>query len=438
MNRDTGPDDRLARAAMRTASEQLKQSLSVDATAGLANLRQRVHQRPGKTRRYSVRLIAVVVAVIAIVIVLVGPHIRWPGPISVNPQQAFRTLSLPESDPSTLIVIADPTAPSAQSQLGALVAATARPGEHLVVLGTDGGSLYSGSAPVPPTAVVPQRPPRPAHDAPALQRSNYELAVRRYQAELTADRAALVQRQKQELAAWAADAATAANSAKVDNSRTDLAAALDVAALSLTRFEQVLGDTGGRVIVILGSGLHLKRAPTELPAGLKGSALVASGFSGGMDSETAWQADMLEAGAATAIWLGTPDDNGQLANVVRTSLGGTPADTIKAISFAKNQVSFTKAAFPQLQLLPPLIGKYPQATVIINGYADELQTSEENQKLSQERAQAVSRWLVAHGIAGNRLKVIGHGGSDDIRPSPTQAQPSNRSVVIVVEPVLAS
>ena len=306
MNRDTGQDDRLARAAMRTASEQLKQAVSVDATAGLADLKRRVQQQPGRTRwrrlpsfgsrssgpvratgasRFFLGL-GLIAAAIAVIAAFVGPHIRLPGSGSANPQGVPVTLRAAEGNPSALIVIADAASPGMQTQLSSLVAATARPGERLMILAADGGSLLSSSAPEPPTTIVPQSPAPLPSGATSYQKAGYEQAVADYKVKLETARAGLRQRQQQEIATWAAAAAAVS----VHNTRTDLTAALASAALGIASLEQSTGDTGARVVVILGLGQQLKTAPTELPAGLKGSTIIASGFSGDAGSETAWQA----------------------------------------------------------------------------------------------------------------------------------------------------
>jgi outer membrane protein OmpA-like peptidoglycan-associated protein len=206
--------------------------------------------------------------------------------------------------------------------------------------------------------------------------------------------------------------------------------------LDIASLEQAgLPDGGSKVVVILGSGQQLTTAPTKLPAGLNGRTLIVSGFSGNDDYEAAWQADMLEAGASMAMSLDGTDGSSQLANAVRISLSGTAAETVTNISFARGQSSFTEAAFPRLhKLLIILTRKSQQVTATINGYADDLLTREQNVKLSQERAKAISDWLIANGVASNRLKAVGHGDSNLIPPSSTHAEELNRSVAVIVDP----
>ena len=381
--------------------------------------------------------VALIAAVIAIIVTLVAPHIRLPSGELANSSSAPVALSAPSGNPSALTVISDFASPSAQTQLSSLVTATARPSERLQILSASGGSLSTSSAPQPPAMLGPWPPATLPAGATAYEKARYEQAVAEYEANLKTAQETLLHEQQQELATWAANAADIVS---VRSTRVDLTAALTSAALNMASLEQAgLPDRGSKVVVILGSGQQLTTAPTKLPAGLKGSTVVVSGFLGNADYEAAWQADMLEAGAASAMLLSGTDGDGQLANAVGIGLSGTHTDTVANISFATGQSSFTKTASPQLhQLLTFLISKSPQATVIINGYADDLLMPEENLKLSQERAQAVSDWLAANGIAGNRLKTVGHGNSDPIPPSSMHREALNRSVAVIVEPIFSA
>jgi outer membrane protein OmpA-like peptidoglycan-associated protein len=60
-----------------------------------------------------------------------------------------------------------------------------------------------------------------------------------------------------------------------------------------------------------------------------------------------------------------------------------------------------------------------QIVVEIHGYTDNTGTAARNLKLSQERAAAVREWLVAKGIAGERLTARGFGAQNPIAPNDT-------------------
>ena len=70
------------------------------------------------------------------------------------------------------------------------------------------------------------------------------------------------------------------------------------------------------------------------------------------------------------------------------------------------------------------------ARFLIEGHTDAAGRADYNQRLSAQRAQAVSSWLVAQGVAAARLSAVGRGSSDLANAGdPTAA--ANRRVKIV-------
>ena len=62
-----------------------------------------------------------------------------------------------------------------------------------------------------------------------------------------------------------------------------------------------------------------------------------------------------------------------------------------------------------------LMKKYPQIELVeIEGHTSELGSPERNQKLSQQRANAVRDYLVKRGVAKSRLTAVGYGASRPI------------------------
>ncbi len=79
------------------------------------------------------------------------------------------------------------------------------------------------------------------------------------------------------------------------------------------------------------------------------------------------------------------------------------------------------------------LGQFPQNNVQIEGHTDERGTREYNLALGQRRANAAREYLVARGVAGNRISTISYGkdrpaalGSDEA------AWAQNRRAVTVV------
>ncbi len=58
--------------------------------------------------------------------------------------------------------------------------------------------------------------------------------------------------------------------------------------------------------------------------------------------------------------------------------------------------------------------EYPKVRVEIQGHTDNVGTDENNQRLSQARAEAVMNYLNSKGVAPSRLQAIGYGESRPI------------------------
>ena len=165
-----------------------------------------------------------------------------------------------------------------------------------------------------------------------------------------------------------------------------------------------------------------------------GATVVVDGFSGTTEDQAAWQAQLLQGGAARAVVL-TPATSGQLASVVRQGLDGAITDTLTSVLFGLGQARLRPSAVPQLtHLLNLLQVSYPRAVASIDGYTDDLPVPGGNLSLSWRRARAVLRWLVAHGVRPSRLQAVGYGSADPSAPNTPRGQPLNRRVVVVIDP----
>ncbi len=71
----------------------------------------------------------------------------------------------------------------------------------------------------------------------------------------------------------------------------------------------------------------------------------------------------------------------------------------------------------ELNKLFELLIKYPGMIIEISGHTDSKGTSEYNQKLSQERSQAVVDYLIGRNINKNRMVAKGYGESEPVAPN---------------------
>ncbi len=77
---------------------------------------------------------------------------------------------------------------------------------------------------------------------------------------------------------------------------------------------------------------------------------------------------------------------------------------------------------------------YPQAVVLVQGFADATGGDSLNQHLSRDRADAVANYLAAQGIAGRRLEVKGFGSDYEAAPNASaKGRRSNRRVEVTVK-----
>ena len=88
----------------------------------------------------------------------------------------------------------------------------------------------------------------------------------------------------------------------------------------------------------------------------------------------------------------------------------------------------------KLAVLGTYMNKYPDTTAVINGYTDDVGTSEYNQKLSQRRADSVVDYLVNElHVAPSRLKAVGYGESYPVASNVTmEGQQANRRIDAVI------
>ncbi|HNL83480.1 MAG TPA: OmpA family protein, partial [Chitinophagaceae bacterium] len=64
-----------------------------------------------------------------------------------------------------------------------------------------------------------------------------------------------------------------------------------------------------------------------------------------------------------------------------------------------------------------LMNKYPTMVIEISGHTDSKGKDDYNMKLSQARANAVKNYLIAKGIAAERMTAVGYGETKPIAPN---------------------
>jgi peptidoglycan-binding protein ArfA len=117
-----------------------------------------------------------------------------------------------------------------------------------------------------------------------------------------------------------------------------------------------------------------------------------------------------------------------------TSLATTISTLTRgSITFGNNGAGLTPAVEQVLTQVAAKLTACPNAHAAVNGYADNSGTQSINLPLSEERAEEVANFLVAHGVTGDQLSSTGFGSADPIAPNDTgRGRAQNRRVEIVI------
>jgi outer membrane protein OmpA-like peptidoglycan-associated protein len=103
------------------------------------------------------------------------------------------------------------------------------------------------------------------------------------------------------------------------------------------------------------------------------------------------------------------------------------------ILFDTGKSDLKPAAKENINQLAAIMKKYPENVLTIKGYTDDTGASVVNNPLSQQRAEAVRRQLVAAGVPAATATAIGMGSADPIDPAKTkEARAKNRRVEIEI------
>ncbi|MEI8133725.1 MAG: OmpA family protein [bacterium] len=101
--------------------------------------------------------------------------------------------------------------------------------------------------------------------------------------------------------------------------------------------------------------------------------------------------------------------------------------------FQPNQAALATEFVPELERVVRLLHVRPTMTLRIEGHADLTGPHEKNQQLSDQRSEAVKRYLIQSGIEGSRLQTIGYGDSRPIADNSTEeGRRLNRRIEFVI------
>jgi outer membrane protein OmpA-like peptidoglycan-associated protein len=122
----------------------------------------------------------------------------------------------------------------------------------------------------------------------------------------------------------------------------------------------------------------------------------------------------------------------QLAETKRTENG--IITTMKGnLLFDSGKADLKPAAIDSVNQISDIIKKYPEDKVLVIGYTDDVGPSDVNQRLSEQRAQAVRLAMIARGIPSASIEPVGMGEAGPTAPNTTaEGRAKNRRVELQI------
>ncbi|WP_414040718.1 OmpA family protein [Acidithiobacillus sp. M4-SHS-6] len=119
-----------------------------------------------------------------------------------------------------------------------------------------------------------------------------------------------------------------------------------------------------------------------------------------------------------------------IAPVQRTILQSKPI-TITGINFKLNSSKLMSHDIKVLDEVADFAQKHDSAVLDVNGYCSKVGSYAYNQRLSEQRAESVARYLEAHGVSRSRMVLKGHSYDDPVASNATpQGRFANQRVEI--------
>ena len=187
----------------------------------------------------------------------------------------------------------------------------------------------------------------------------------------------------------------------------------------------LIGAAGGAAI---GAVAYKKNRTKGAIIGAVGGGLAGGAVGAYMDSQ---QKD-LQKNLAKEISGGQAQVEKLPNDVVRITM-------TNATAFDVNSSQIKPGFYSSLDKIANVVIQYGKTTLTIVGHTDNTGKPEYNQKLSEERALAVARYLESKNVNPMRLATSGKGETAPIASNATESgRQANRRVEIYVEPVVAN
>lgn len=108
------------------------------------------------------------------------------------------------------------------------------------------------------------------------------------------------------------------------------------------------------------------------------------------------------------------------------------------LNFATGSARLRPSSAPLLGKLEQAVTVFPSASIVVEGHTDSSGSEQANQRLSEERARTVTRFLIDEGgLSAQRIQSIGYGAARPVANNATaEGRAQNRRIDVVVRPNL--
>ncbi|MGE5952424.1 MAG: OmpA family protein [Qipengyuania vulgaris] len=107
------------------------------------------------------------------------------------------------------------------------------------------------------------------------------------------------------------------------------------------------------------------------------------------------------------------------------------------VTFATGSATINATFAATLNNVAASLVQYPNSLVDVYGYTDTTGSTELNQRLSEQRAQAVANYLIGQGVSSSRIRWQGYGEQYEhlkVKTADNVSEPLNRRVEIKIIP----
>ena len=122
-----------------------------------------------------------------------------------------------------------------------------------------------------------------------------------------------------------------------------------------------------------------------------------------------------------------------------TSVDGGDAILVNlpdGVTFSTGSAAISPGFQSLLDRVASSLTQYPNSLVDVYGYTDTVGSSSSNQRLSEQRAQAVANYLISRGVSSARIRWMGFGETNlKVATGDNVNEPMNRRVEIKIIPV---